>query len=244
MKNYFKFLVIALLLNSVVYGQEVVTLSGYNGSPISVTATSNVNETITIVFEDVDIIQNFYTQFQNSIFMYGGLDTGTSQFVGAPDFNDLLSQPELVLIDADNNAQPNTYSITINLAQHYASVPNGTPVVGLNLLFQNQFGGGGNNQTADLYIDLADANKDDTLSLTQFDRDNNIFFVQNELFINGYSGQVTITVYDTLGKLVKQQNETVTSSNFRSNLNLTKNQLYIVTLRTDQFVKTLKVISN
>lgn len=244
MKNYFKLLLIALLFNLPSHSQEVITLSGYDGSPISVTATSTVNETITIVFEDVDIINNFYTQFQNSIFMYGGLDTDTATFVGAPGFNDLPSQPELILTDADNNAQPNTYSITINLAQHYASVPNGTLVEGLNLLFQNQFGGGGNNQTADLFIDLADANKDDTLSLNQFDIENDILFAQNELIVNGYSGQLSITVYDMLGKLVKQQSETINTSNFRTNLNLSKDQLYIVTVRTDQFVKTLKVLSN
>lgn len=244
MKNYFRLLLIALLINTAVYGQEVINLSGYNGSAINVTATSNVNESITIVFEDVDIIQNFYTQFQNSIYMYGGVDTGTSQFVGAPDFNDLPSQPELVLIDADNNAQPNTYSITINLAQHYASVPNGTPVVGLNLLFQNQFGGGGNNQTVDLYIDLADANKDDTLSTPQFDFENNVLFAQNELIINGYSGQIDVAIYDMLGKVVNQFNETISTSSFRKNLNLSKDQLYIVTVRSGDFVKTLKVISN
>lgn len=244
MKNYLKLLLIALVINSAMYAQEVVTLSGYDGSPISVSATSTVNETITIVFEDVDIIQNFYTQFQNSIYLYGGLDTDTGTFVGAPGFGDLASQPELVLTDADNNAQPNTYSITINLAQHYASVPNGTLVEGLNLLFQNQFSGGGNNQTVDLFIDLADANKDDTLSTGQFDIDNNIIFVHNELIINGYSGQTSITVYDMLGKLVKQESTEITTNAYRKNLGLAKDQLYIVSVRTQDFVKTLKVLSN
>ena len=246
MKNYFKLLFFALLLNLSSFGQEVITLSGYDGSPISVAASSTVNETITIVFEDVDIIQNFYTQFQNSIFMYGGLDTDTATFVGAPDFNDLPSQPELLLVasDTDNNAQPNTYSITINLAQHYASVPNGTLVEGFNLLFQNQFGGGGNNQTADLFIDLADANKDDTLSTSQFDIENEITFIQNELVINGYTGQVSITVYDMLGKMILERSKTISSTNFRTRLDLTKDQLYIVTVRTDNFIKTLKVLSN
>lgn len=244
MKNYFKLLLITLLFHATSSAQEVITLSGYDGSPISVSASSTVNETITIVFEDVDIIQNFYTQFQDVIYMYGGLDTDTGTFVGAPGFNDLPSQPQLALIDADNNAQPNTYSLTINLAQHYASVPNGTPVEGLNLLFQNQFGGGGNNQTVDLFIDLVDANKDDTLSIPQLENESTVSFVQNELIVNGYSGQLSITVYDMLGKMIKQQSEIITTNNFRKNLNLSKDQLYIVTVRTDNFVKTLKVLSN
>ena len=56
MKNYFKLLLITLLFHATSSAQEVITLSGYDGSPISVSASSTVNETITIVFEDVDIM--------------------------------------------------------------------------------------------------------------------------------------------------------------------------------------------
>ncbi|WP_299333935.1 T9SS type A sorting domain-containing protein [uncultured Psychroserpens sp.] len=227
------------------FAQETVTFSGYNGSGsiLSVNATSNVNQTITIVFEDTDIIQNFYTQFQNSIFMYGGLDTDAGGFQGAPDFNDLSNQPELVLIDADNNAQPNTYSITINLAQHYASVPNGTTVYGLNLLFQNQFGGGGNNQTLDLYIDLADAPKDDTLSVSEVLDSNTVSYFNNTLTLNNFQGPTVISVYDVSGKRVKKINTLSDMQRQTINLELPNPGLYIVTVASEFSTQTLKIIS-
>lgn len=225
--------------------QETITFSGYNGSgsTVSIDAISNVNQTITIVFEDSDIIQNFYTQFQNSIFMYGGLDTDNGGFQGVPDFNNVLTHPELTLTDADNNAQPNTYSITINLAQHYTGVPNGTTVYGFNLLFQNQFGGGGNNQTLDLYINLDDSTKDDTLNVNDLSTSNSISYVENHLIINNYYGEFSITVYDISGKLIKTIDMVSNSNTQRTDLGLTKNQVYFIAVSTKTFHKTLKVIS-
>ena len=151
--------------------QEVLTFSAYNGSPATITATtSTVNDDITIVFEDSDIINNFYTDGRTFIHMFGGLDTPAGGFQDSPGFGDLASQPQLTLVsgDTDANLAPNTYSITINLASHYSGIADGTTIYGFNLLFQNEFGGGGNNQSADLYIDLVDANKDSTLSSIDF----------------------------------------------------------------------------
>ncbi|OUS02566.1 hypothetical protein A9Q86_03430 [Flavobacteriales bacterium 33_180_T64] len=244
MKHLYIFALITFF-TSPLLAQETITFSGYNGSgsTVSVNAVSNVNQTITIVFEDSDIIQNFYTQFQNSIFMYGGLDTDNGGFQSAPDFNDIVSHPELTLTDGDNNAQPNTYSITINLAQHYTGVPNGTTVYGFNLLFQNQFGGGGNNQTLDFYINLDDAVKDDTLSVADFSPSNAISFFDNTLIINDYQGTLLVTIYDITGKLIKTIN-TISHSNLQKiDLGLPKNQVHFVSVSTKTFHKTLKVIS-
>ena len=76
MKNYFLLLSLFLGYTSI-NAQEVINIAAYDGSTISETATSTVNDEITIVFEDIDIINNFYTENQTQIYMYGGLDTSS-----------------------------------------------------------------------------------------------------------------------------------------------------------------------
>lgn len=240
---YFFILLMSFQLTS---GQEVLTFSAYNGSPATITATtSTVNDEITIVFEDSDIINNFYTDGRTYIHMFGGLDTPSGGFQGSPSFGDLGAQPQLNLVsgDSDVNAAPNTYSITINLATHYSGVADGTTVYGFNLLFQNEFGGGGNNQTADLYIDLIDAMKDSTLNIDDFENSINTFYANNSLNINGYQGKANIKAYDVLGKMILNKEDIQISSSFSTELNLPKNQLFIVVIESNTFKKVLKIIS-
>jgi hypothetical protein len=225
--------------------QEVLTFSGYDGSGSTVTATtSTVNDEITIVFEDANIIDNFYTQFQDVVFMFGGLDTDNGGFQGSPAFGDLGAQPQLTLTDADNNAAPNTYSITINLAQHYSAVPDGTMIYGFNLLFQNQFGGGGNNQTADLYIDLVDALKDSTLSLDTLSNNVSLKYAGNDLILNNYQGSLSILVFDVFGRQIENLKTKSQAATFRTALNLQKQQIYFVLVEGENLKKTLKILSN
>lgn len=225
--------------------QEVLTFSGYDGGVSTIIATtSTVNDDITIVFEDANIIDNFYTQFQDYIYMFGGLDTNDGGFQGSPAFGDLGAQPQLLLTDADNNAAPNTYSITINLAQHYAAVPDGSMVYGFNLLFQNQFGSGGNNQTVDLYIDLVDALKDSTLSLNTFSNEISLKYVSNELVLNNYQGALTIMIFDVTGRQIQQIKTESQNTTFRATLNIQKQQLYFVVVEGNNFRKTLKLLSS
>lgn len=225
--------------------QEVLTFSGYDGGGSTITATtSTVNDEITIMFEDANIIDNFYTQFQDYIHMFGGLDTDGGGFQGAPGFGDLASQPQLLLTDGDNNAAPNTYSITIDLSQHYAAVPDGTMIYGFNLLFQNQFGGGGNNQTVDLYIDLVDALKDSTLSLDSFSNDISLKYIGNELVLNNYQGSLNILVFDVTGRQIQNLKTKSQNTAFRTTLDIQKQQIYFVQVEGDNFKKRLKLISN
>tara|TARA_B100000446_G_C10461561_1_gene309067 strand:+ start:125 stop:868 length:744 start_codon:yes stop_codon:yes gene_type:complete len=241
------FLSLLLLIGFTVKAQETFTFSGYNGGTTTLTAsTATVNDEITIVFEDQDVFNNFYTQGLTYIHMYGGLDINLGGFQGAPGFSDLASQPQLILVptDTDANTSPNTYSITINLALIYASVPDETPVYGFNLLFQNQFGGGGNNQTVDLYIDLVDADKDSsTLSTTDNNIKNaNVKVISNELSINNYNGDLNIKVYDILGKNVKNKTNIQVNNTYRYTLDLPKNNIYIVVLETNSMTKTIKIL--
>lgn len=244
MTKLYTFLLL-VLTTVILNAQEVLTFSGYDGAGNAITAsTSTVNDEITIVFEDVNIIDNFYTQFQDVIYMYGGLDTDNGGFQGAPGFGDLGAQPQLLLTDGDNNAAPNTYSITINLAQHYASVPDGTMIYGFNLLFQNQFGGGGNNQTVDLYIDLVDAMKDSTLSLDSISNEVSLKYIGNELVLNNYQGSLNILVFDVTGRQIQNLKTKSQGTTFRTALNIQKQQLYFVQVEGENFRKTLKILSN
>lgn len=232
-------------MTTTLIAQETINLSNYDGTAINVTATSTVNDDITIVFEDSDIINNFYTENRDNIYLYGGLqiaDGGT--FQGSPSFGDLGSQPILTLFnDTDNSIGPNTYSITFNLANEYSSVPDGTMVLGFNLLFQNEFGGGGNNQTVDLFVDLADAMKDSTLSITNPIEIETITTIvkDNQLLISRSDTNANIRIYSILG-------QTIASFNFIRNkdiiIDLTAQPkgIYIVKIITATTQKTTKII--
>lgn len=243
-KNYS--LLLVLFCSCLSFSQENLTFSMYDGAPATVTAaTSTVNDILTITFEDVDIVNNFYTEGRTFIHMYGGLDTPGGGFQGAPGFGDLASQPQLTLVtsDTDANAGPNTYSITINLAQQYSGVPDGTDVFGFNLLFQNEFGGGGNNQTADLYIDLVDAIKNSTLSTPDFNSNFEVKYANNKLLVKGYKGNASIKAFDLTGKQTINTIDTNINADIEYVLDLPKNQLSIIVFETSTSKKTIKVIS-
>ena len=88
-KNYLFILLVFVSVS--LFAQETLTFSGYDGAGMTVTANSaTINDEITIVFEDADIINNFYSENQNSIYMFLGLQTSAGTFQGAPgDFADL-----------------------------------------------------------------------------------------------------------------------------------------------------------
>ncbi|WP_179346380.1 T9SS type A sorting domain-containing protein [Winogradskyella ursingii] len=222
--------------------QEVITFGNYDGTTMNITATSTVNEEITIVFEDVDIINNFYTENRTIIYMYGGLTTSAGTFQGSPGFNDLSSQPVLSLTDGDAATGPNTYSITINLAAHYSNVPDGTEVLGFNLLFQNEFGGGGNNQTIDLTIDLVDAVKDSSLSVNSSELDTIKTIVKDKrLQLFGAVTPLEISIYNIWGQTVMHKD----FNDFESidlDLSSQSTGIYIVKLKNKNQSKTVKVI--
>ncbi|MGB6267430.1 MAG: hypothetical protein WBF67_00340 [Olleya sp.] len=244
MKNYF--LILLFFVSNTIIAQETLTFSGYDGAPAAITATSStVNDQITIVFEDVDIINNFYTDGRTYIHMYGGLDTPSGGFQGTPAFGDLASQPQLTLVttDTDVNAGPNTYSVTINLAQFYTGVADGTTVYGFNLLFQNEFGGGGNNQSADLYIDLVDAPKNSTLSTQETSKTAfSAKMIDNQLLISNYNGKANIIAYNILGKEILRISNLEVNTTLRKTLNLPKNQISIVVIETTKSRHSLKVV--
>lgn len=115
-------------------------------------STATVNDKITITFNDFDCTNDFFTCGQEEIYFFAGVETdaGTWQYVRGT-FSNPDSQAAAL-----SNCTNSTFYLEITPASYF-DIPTGTMVKGINLLFENQFGGGGNNQTADQYVDLVDA---------------------------------------------------------------------------------------
>jgi len=138
------YIVFILLMSNVSFAQAPYSVIG---SPSSAT----VNDNLVITFADVDPVNDFYTDNQDPIYIYAGVETdaGTWQFING-DINDINTLGSAAAISSDS------FSITIDPASFF-NIPVGTNVKGINIIFINQYGPGGNNQTSDLYIDLVDA---------------------------------------------------------------------------------------
>lgn len=235
-----------VFLSAVTSAQELLNFTGYDGAAASVVATTaTINDEITIRFEDSDIINNFYTENQTFIHMYLGLETSNGSFQAVPgDFNDLSWQPVLNLTDGDASSPSNTYEITFTPGQLFPSLENET-ILGINFLFQNQFGGGGNNQTVDLFIDLVDATlNNSTLSIN----DSNKLNVQTsynggKLEISGINTTSNIAIYNLLGRQVVDLKNVSINGTFSKYLDLPKNNIYIVKISSPAFSKTFKIVA-
>jgi len=244
-KNYFIFLLL-FCVSSSLFAQETLTFAPYMGSGDAITATTaTINDEITVVFEDVDIINDFYSENQNTIYMYLGLETSAGAFQAVPgSFSDLSWQPQLMLTDGDASAPTNTYSITFTPGLLFPSL-DGETILGINLLFQNQFGGGGNNQTGDLFIDLVDAALDFSTLSVEKDSITNVkaFYTNETLVISGLNEMVDITIHNLLGKRVANYRNVAISGNYRERIQLNKNNIYIVTINSTTFNKTFKIVA-
>ncbi|WP_420573834.1 T9SS type A sorting domain-containing protein [Kordia sp.] len=245
-KSYFT--IICMFFAVVMSGQEVISFTGYDGAGSTETATTaTINDEITIRFEDSDIINNFYTENQTFIHMYLGLTTNNGSFQAIPGvFSDLSWQPVLNLTagDGDASSPTNTYEITFTPGTLFPSLEDET-ILGINFLFQNQFGGGGNNQTVDLYIDLVDATLNAS-TLSTYDHNKSKVranYNGGRLQISGINTISNIEIYNLLGKRVIDLKNISINGTFSKYLNLPKNNIYIVRISSPVFSKTFKIIS-
>lgn len=245
MKKLYFFLLL-MLFASVGYAQEVFNFAGYNGGGSTQTATTaTINDQITIQIEDIDIINNFYTENQTFIHVYLGLSTASGSFQAVPGgFNDLSWQPVLNLTDGDAANGPNTYELTFIPGQLFPSLVNEN-ILGINLLFQNQFGGGGNNQTVDLFIDLVDATLNSS-TLSNDDRTTtkvNTSYSGGKLTITGVNTTSNIAIYNLLGRQVIDLKNVAINGTFNKYLDLPRNNIYIVKITSPSFSKTFKIVA-
>ena len=152
---YLHFFCVGLFL----YAQETFNVN-YNGSAVNLTtSTATVNDPITIKFTDIDPVNNFYTQGLTAIYIYAGVETssGTWKYVPATYF-------ETSDANRTANLSGGSYNITFT-PKTLLNIPDGTLVKSLQFKFYNQHGGGGNNETTNLNIDLVDDVTGNTLIL-------------------------------------------------------------------------------
>ncbi|WP_298420495.1 T9SS type A sorting domain-containing protein [uncultured Kordia sp.] len=244
-KNYI--LLFFLLISITLFAQEeVFEFNGYDGASNTLVATTaDINDEITIEFEDLDIINNFYTENQSSIYIYLGLRTSSGSFQAVPGmFNDLNWQPILNISNGNAASPPNRYSITFTPGQLFPTLENQT-ILGIDFLFQNQFGGGGNNQSVDLYIDLVDA----TLNSSTLNRDEHALtkvstsYNSGKLTITGVNTTSNIAIYNLLGRQVVDLKNIAINGTFSKYLDLPKNNIYIVKITSPNFSKTFKIVA-
>ncbi|SEG33044.1 hypothetical protein SAMN05421847_2055 [Halpernia humi] len=162
MKNiiFLSLIIVFSFIGTTIKAQQVTF--PYDGTNnLTQTTTGTINQGIQINFNDLDVVNNFYTENQTTIYMYIALETDNVLSTWEYPYGDINNTSTLIAVplvaDTNSGASPNYYSVTINPRQYFTSVPAGTTVYGYHLLFRNQFGTGGNNQTVNLYIDLQDA---------------------------------------------------------------------------------------
>lgn len=134
------------------YKISVVAQPDYVIYTDATTVNNTVNNTLNIYFKDFDGYNNFYTNDQLEIWMHAGIKTSSAiwQYQNAgQDFNNTST----LIKFTRESTNPNVYKATVKLADWFC-IPTGTTVEGLNLVFRNQYGVGGNNQTADMLLNL------------------------------------------------------------------------------------------
>lgn len=150
MKRFYYFLA-AVFLTVNIQGQTTVNFS--DSSSTTVTTSATVNDQIKIIYTDNDVINNFYTDNQTEIYLYAGVDTGSSFQYPVGNCSNTSSLTTVTRV----SSSPNVYEITITPTVYFSDIPTGTTVNGINFRFRNQFNCSGNDVTPDFYIDLANA---------------------------------------------------------------------------------------
>ncbi|GGG53373.1 fibronectin type III domain-containing protein [Epilithonimonas arachidiradicis] len=137
------------------YKFSVVAQPDYVIYTDAVSANNTVNNTLNIYFKDFDGYNNFYTNDQLEIWMHAGIKTSSATWQYQNAGQDFNNTSTLIKFTREST-NPNVYKATVKLADWFC-IPTGTTVEGLNLVFRNQYGIGGNDQTADMVLNLTSA---------------------------------------------------------------------------------------
>lgn len=135
------------------------------------------------------------------------------------------------------NLGSDIYELEVNLSNFY---PDGTTINDIQYIFNNDFGqnpgSGGFSAVAAGYVPTT------TLSNQDLARENNaIKFTNGQLY--GNNSVYNINIYNVFGQLVKSFNNQNLLTNNGFDLNLNKNELFIVQVKSETTTKVLKVIS-
>ncbi|APD07899.1 4-alpha-D-((1-_4)-alpha-D-glucano)trehalose trehalohydrolase [Flavobacteriaceae bacterium UJ101] len=151
MKKLLLWSIIVQLCMLRIVAQETFTIN-YNGGEQNLTASSaTVNDEITLVFTDVDAVNNFYTDGQEAIYIYAGVETdaGTWQHTFS---TFCVTDNAKRTVTKEGNSYKTTFKISELL-----ELNSGLNVKSFQFKYYNQYCGGGNNETANLSVDLVDA---------------------------------------------------------------------------------------
>lgn len=137
------------------YKLTVVATPNYVVYTDALAANNTVNNTLNIYLKDFDGFNEFYTNDQLEIWMHAGIKTSIGTWLYQNAGQDFNNTATLIKFTREST-NPNVYKATIKLGDWFC-IPTGTTVEGLNLVFRNQYGGGGNNQTGNMVLDLTPA---------------------------------------------------------------------------------------
>lgn len=70
-----------------------------------------------------------------------------------------------------------------------------------------------------------------------------VLYKNNTLTISGFSGVATVEVHDFLGKKIADYQDISIQGIFNRNITLTKNSIFIISIKTASFNKSFKVVS-
>ncbi|GLB52225.1 hypothetical protein NBRC110019_12640 [Neptunitalea chrysea] len=70
-----------------------------------------------------------------------------------------------------------------------------------------------------------------------------VFYSNNSLHISGLNDNATIEIYNMLGKRVASYQNIRVTDNFSKNITLPSNNIFIVSVQTENFKKTFKIVT-
>lgn len=100
---------------------------------------------------------------------------------------------------------------------------------------------GGNVGGSDLTF-MSNYEYSNTLSVSDFDNNQNIKIANNTLIFNNYVGNANISITDITGKKIRNFSSAIDVNNYKVPLGLPKNQIYIMHVEGFNFKKTMKLI--
>ncbi|SFU38566.1 Por secretion system C-terminal sorting domain-containing protein [Pustulibacterium marinum] len=77
----------------------------------------------------------------------------------------------------------------------------------------------------------------------QKDEQVKVFYNKSSLYITGLNEKATIEIYNMLGKRVADFSNVQLTNNFNKRLSLPMNNIFIVSVQTENFKKTFKIVT-
>lgn len=80
-------------------------------------------------------------------------------------------------------------------------------------------------------------------TITTTNEEVQVFYQNNTLYIKGYKGNANVDVFNMLGKKVASYQNLELTNAFTKAVTLPKNNIFIVSVQTDSFKKSFKIVT-